>query len=357
MEMPAVKVNLIWVVMKYHGTHSGYHQLCRYFGVEKFHSTDDHWSSHRLILLRLGSRLIDAFLWRTSGMPFYRRRRFFAECHAIPKIMTRRREVFHFIYGENSYRYSGLVPRLRGSRIICTYHVPPDEFQRRVGLTNHVRRLDAIVVVASNQIEFFAQFIPRERIFLVPHGIDTEFFQPYGRERNADDNKNCLFVGNHLRDFRALREVIQNVNLRRPQTEFVIVTWEQNFAYFEGVRNVVLASNLSDEDLLRYYQSSSLFLQPLENSTANNSVLESLACGLPVVVTDVGGIRDYVDETCAILVPPKNPELMAEEVISLLEDESRLQKMSDSSRKRALEFSWPKIAEKMEKVYEKVLNQ
>lgn len=352
-----MRINFISFVMKYHGTHSGYHQLCKYFGVERFHSTDNHWASHRLILLRLGSRIINAFLWRTSGMPLYRRHRFFAECNAMRKIMMKRREIFHFIYGENSYRYAGLVPKLRDSKIICTYHMLPEEFHSFVRHTKHIRRLDAVVVVGSNQIEFFAPYIPRERIFLVPHGIDIEFFRPSRRDPKMENGQTCLFVGNHKRDFLVLREVIQIVNSRRPQAEFVIVTLDKNFLYFEGLRNMVLASNLSDEELLRYYQSSSLLLQPMENCTANNSVLEGLACGLPVIATDVGGIRDYVDDTCAVLVPPKNPELMAEEVISLLEEKSRLKNMSDHSREKAIEFSWPKIAEKMEKVYEKVLSQ
>ena len=51
--------------------------------------------------------------------------------------------------------------------------------------------------------------------------------------------------------------------------------------------------NVSDEKLRDFYQKSYLLLMPMESCSANNSLVEALACGLPVVTTAIGGIEDY----------------------------------------------------------------
>ena len=80
-----------------------------------------------------------------------------------------------------------------------------------------------------------------------------------------------------------------------------------------------------------------------------------MACGLPAVVSDVGGIRDYVDESCAILVPPQDASKMAERILGILEERKKLDRLGQESRRRALSFSWPLIAKQVNQVYESIL--
>jgi glycosyltransferase involved in cell wall biosynthesis len=62
-------------------------------------------------------------------------------------------------------------------------------------------------------------------------------------------------------------------------------------------------ADLRDEDLREVYRRADLLVLPLLDSTANNGLLEGLACGLPAIVTDVGGVREYTRDTFADLVP------------------------------------------------------
>lgn len=345
-----MRVTFVSFHMPQHARHSGYSQLLRWINGKKIDSKDSQILL-RFIPVRFKKRLV-----AHSGLAWFNLDRLATECYVILNMLIKQRRIFHFIYGENSYRYSAWFAKIRGHKIICTYHLPPSVFPDIVGYTEQIRKLDAIVAVAHNQIDFFTQFIPREKIFFIPHGVDTAFFRPPLPSSKRKDNI-CLFVGHWLRDFKILKEVIRIVHSKNSSVQFVVITPQKDFKYFQEEKEAILKARLDEEELLHYYQTATLFLQPMEGCTANNSVLESLACGLPMVVTDVGGIRDYVDESCAVLIPPNNPEKMVEELLKLLEDKPRLQQMSEDSRKKALEFSWPKIAEKMKRVYEEVIEK
>jgi glycosyltransferase involved in cell wall biosynthesis len=85
-------------------------------------------------------------------------------------------------------------------------------------------------------------------------------------------------------------------------------------------------------------------VMPLKDSTANNALLESMACGLPSVITDIGATRDYVDNNCCALVSPYDSRGMVETVIDLLDSPKELEMMSNCCREN-LKFSWDKVTE------------
>ncbi len=341
-----MKINFVSFHMALHAEHSGYSQIVRYLNGGKFDLKDSK-SFSRFVPSHIKNKLVVY-----SASSWFNEDRLATELSVILNMFTERRQIYHFIYGENSYHYSGWFSRLRGHKIICTYHLPPSIFPNEVKSIEHIRRLDAILVVANNQIDFFAQFIPRKRIFFIPHGIDTNYFQPkvsFLRKRD----KICLFVGNYLRDFKTLAEVIRIVQLKDNSVKFVIITQPEHFEHLKDMK-VTLRTNLTDAELLLYYQKATIYLQPMRDCTANNSILEALSCGLPVIATDIGGIRDYVDESCAILTPPGNAHAMAYEILRLIDDKQTLVEMGENARQKALQFDWCKIAMKARQVYEKI---
>lgn len=360
-ESAPVRVNPVWFSWQLHARHSGYHQIVRYLAPAEAGAAPRLSPPARLLRAIMKGwpqrRWLAPFILETiSGTPLYSADSLAAEADAAWPIAFRRRQVFHFIYGDHSYRYAGCTPRLKGSRLVATYHLPPalldsHAFARRRG---HLHRLDAVIAVASNQADYFARLIPRERVFVVPHGIDTDFFRPRGAAGPGDPDL-CLFVGDHLRDFATLQAVIRILNARRPRTRFVLVTPARNSALVSGASNVVIENGLSDEDLRLRYQTAALHLQPMKDCTANNSILEGMACGLPTLATDIGGVRDYLDQTCSVLVPPGDPDRMAGEAMALLEDPARLRVLSEGSRASALKLEWSLIAARLRQVYDAVL--
>ena len=334
--------------MQFHAKHSGYTQLMKYIQSHNIYQEElTSW------IVQLPLRLRHKILTH-SGLQWYEKDSLATEAAVVIKMLLNDNKIFHFLYGENLYRYSGHFSRIRKHKILCTYHLPPKFFHASVHYTKHLRDLNGIIVVARNQIEFFSQFIPEERIFLVPHGIDTGFFHPPS-DFSVRSQDTCLFVGHWLRDFETLRKVITIVHKKKPSVRFVIVTKRSNFNEFqERQSNVFLETEISDERLKTYYQDATMLLQPFYDCTANNAVLEGLSCGCPIIASDTGGIRDYVDDSCALLVPPLDPESMSEAVFKLLEDRALAQDMSENCRQKALLFSWPQIARTMKDVYQRV---
>ena len=104
------------------------------------------------------------------------------------------------------------------------------------------------------------------------------------------------------------------------------------------------------------YQQSDLLLQPMRGATANNAILEGIACGLPVVSSDLDSIKAYVSGTEAILIPENKPELFADALLNLYQNSDMRKEMAANARRRASELSWQNIAIEYEKMYLELLS-
>lgn len=261
----------------------------------------------------------------------------------------RKNELYHFLNGDTDCRYIPLLNGFRGHKVIATYHQPPDELCK--GVSGPVlQRLTAALAVASNQVDYLTRFVGSNRVFVIPHGVDTDYFQP--GEGSKIDSKLVLSVGTHLRDFDTLALAAATVERKESDIHFAVVTHPERGHVFVGLPHVRVYSHISDDDLLRLYQQADLAVFPLQDCTANNAVLEAMACGLPIVVTDVGGIRDYVDETCAMLTPRKDAQAIAEAIMQLCSDSALRQQLGKQSREKALQFDFRKVVERLAEVYE-----
>lgn len=335
---------------KHHSNHSGYDQIAYRIGIEvKTINTERRRS--RIIPFRISN-----VLCRRSGLPWYGSNQFYKEVSAAVDMLKSHASVYHFLYGEQMYRYLGMMPRLHGHRVMATMHLPASRFIQAVPDPSHISHLDAVIVVGRNQIPIFEPLLGRDRVFWVPLGIDTEYFSP-PRERFANYPPLCLFVGVHLRDFDTLCRTIRLVNKEDNRIQFVIVTFESEFHRFEGLENIVLRCGVPEPELRSLYQRADMMVQPMSDCTANTSTLEALACGLPVIASDIGGVRDYLDEACSVLVPPFNPEAMSEEILDLIGNRAKRHRLSERARHRAQAFRWERVIDDLEKVYAVVLRK
>lgn len=336
-----------FVVFRYghHSPHSGYSRLAEY-GLKEYQAQSlviDKPLSRRLIRERLLRRL-------AKGTPGYDRAALAGELKVAGQLLWEKGCIYHFLYGETTYHYAGLLNNVRQNRLVATFHQPIAGIRRAVHIDWHIRQLSAVVCVGRSQAEFFAELLDPSRIFFVPLGVDTEYFSPPSAATTRDPDL-CLFVGENYRDFPTLRGVIELVAYWRPQTRFVAVTSQSGAAQIGCHPNLTVCSGVPEAEFRALYRSAALMLMPLHEATANNAILESMACGLPLVVTETGSIRDYVSPEAALLTPARNARRMAEAVMDLLNDPRAQQQKSTHARTQALHFAWPTVVKQLQKVY------
>ena len=119
--------------------------------------------------------------------------------------------------------------------------------------------------------------------------------------------------------------------------------------------NFRLTGFVKDEDLPFYYNAADFFVLPSKSGEGLPLVaLEAMACGLPVIATNVGGISEILMEDYGKLVPSNQPELLAKAILEF-------SNIDFSSRKLELravmeeKFSWDKNVETLIGIYEELI--
>ena len=236
--------------------------------------------------------------------------------------------------------------------LVATLHHPPTEWREADLL--QLSKLAMGIVLCRRDAEFFKRYV--RQVHLILHGVDTEFFRPASRP--IPSLRNLLFVGNWLRDFQALVEAFSLLSYGQKDLCLDIVVeekWRHETALvrLDGHPAVRWHHAASDEELRRMYQQAFLLLLPLRESSANNTIVEALACGLPIVANDVGGICDYGGDTVFELTAEARPEALATLVESYLRDPKRRDEVGRRCRAFAEEhLPWQSIWEQHRSVYD-----
>jgi phosphatidylinositol alpha-mannosyltransferase len=105
-----------------------------------------------------------------------------------------------------------------------------------------------------------------------------------------------------------------------------------------------------------HYARADLYLCPTTKASFGITLLEAMACGTPMVVSDITGFRELIgDGEEAVLVPKQRAPAWADAILEVLGDRARLEAMSAAGRRKAEAYAWPRIAEQVMSVYQRVL--
>ena len=219
-----------------------------------------------------------------------------------------------------------------------------------------------ITVARALKDELVGLGVPAERIKVLRNGVDLQIFRPVDRDtarrRHGFTRTTLLSVGNlvplkgHDLAIRALRLL--------PEMDFVIIgdgperAALGTLARESGVGDRVrFAGALAQEDLRQYYGAADALVQASSREGWANVLLESMACGTPVVASNVGGTPEVVaSPEAGVLMAARTPEAVAQAVQRLFAgDPDR-----GATRRYAERFSWAATTEGQLELFGRILS-
>ncbi len=307
-----------------------------------------------------------------------------------------RYDMIHSHYWMSGLAAEALSDQWRGTPIVHMFHTL-GEMKNRIARTEAeregayriqgekqvIRRADRIVaatVAEVTQLRFLYK-APQNKIVTIPPGVDVSHFYPIpGDEAKMyvglkPDDRMVLFVG-RIEPLKGVDTLIQAMSCLQladgHKVHLAIIGGNPSASSqdmsTEMVRLQKLCDDLCmgqtvvflgkrDQDKLPYYYSAAeLLVMPSHYESFGMVALEAMACGTPVIASEVGGLAYLVrDGETGFTVPDQEPELLSEKITWLLNDPALHRIMSERAVEYAQDYAWEKIAGQIVDVYRELL--
>lgn len=237
-------------------------------------------------------------------------------------------------------------------------------------LSRVIGRLNGRIAV-SETAKATAELYYPGRYDVIPNGVDVDRFHPLTPplpQWRTDGTVNILFVGRldprkGVQDLiAAMPEVLERTDGRarllvvgdsylRPQIEAQVHSAARRHVHFLG--------HVPSAELPRWYATGDVFCSPATGNESFGIVLaEAMAAGRAVACSDIPGYRCVVtpgqDAAC---FPPGDVRAIARTLAQLVDDPARRGRLAEAGRRRALDFAWPRVVDRIEAVYREAVGQ
>ena len=192
-------------------------------------------------------------------------------------------------------------------------------------------------------------------VLVIPNGVDLDRFRP-AEDSRPPGRVRLLYVG-RLREFKGVRILLSAFASMARRAEQAVelhlvgdgpdrATLERLSSRLGITERVRFHGWVAYARITDFYHRADCLVLPSFVEGMPNVVLEAMACGLPVVGTDVAGTRELIrDGEEGRLVPRRNAEALGAALLQLVSDTKLRRRMGRCARERALEFSWQKAGD------------
>jgi glycosyltransferase involved in cell wall biosynthesis len=227
-----------------------------------------------------------------------------------------------------------------------------------------VKKCDRMIAITNQIKELYAGIANEERICVIPFGVDTEVFKPGFSQRQRDELE-ILYSGSLYPlkgvDYliRAMADVVKSglkarltiVGDGQQKGELIMLAGKLAIS-----GSVVFEGFVPYSSMPQYYNRCDVFCFPTLGEPFGKAMVEAMACGKPVIASDVGGsteiVRNGID---GILVPPASPKAIAS-AIQQMKNEDKRRRMGQEARTVAVkDFSWDTVSSKYHRLYSELL--
>lgn len=253
----------------------------------------------------------------------------------------------------------------RGAPVVGTFHAystkaGPNNIANLLGARRKFNQLHARIAVSEAAAWTGRRWFGGE-YEVIPNGVDLDLaagdIAPHG------DRLEVLFVGRAeerkglpvlLRAFEALA---QHIPCHLTTVGVTSEEIEKHLADHSLLESITAHGRVAQADLWNAYREADVLVAPSLSGESFGMVLtEAFAAGTPVVASAIAGYSDVVtDGHDGVLVPPGDPQRLAEELQLLYHEPHRLAAMSEHALGSAKRYAWPRVASEVERVYERAL--
>lgn len=214
--------------------------------------------------------------------------------------------------------------------------------------------------------------ISQDKIEVIPNGVDIEKFKPISKiearkELNLPIDKKMILSVGHLVEKKgfhylidAIYEIKNNGNRNAPPLLVIVGKGDYRLKLENKIKElnldggVKLVGAQSHNELYKWYSAADLFVLASSSEGWPNVIFESLACGIPVVATNVDGVPEVLcSDEYGILVDKQDGKCLADTIITALHKTWDYKKLIGYAQ----ENTWDKCAEKIFKQFEEVVNK
>ena len=249
-------------------------------------------------------------------------------------------------------------------------------FERLNDLTvgKQILKLADKIIVVSNATKNYVLSLGAnsEKIVVLHNGVDIHKFRPMDGAKDeirkkldiSKDSKAALTVRRlvYKNGIDTLLKSAEETIKKDENIVFLIIgkgpdlsTMRERIQQQKLEKNIKLLGFVPDDELPTYYNAADFFILPSKSGEGLPLVsLEAMACGLPVIATDVGGIKEVIEEKYGIIVPPDDPDSMEKAILDFSQRNLSIIK-KDLRGLIELKHSWNKNVRKLEKIYEDLI--
>jgi glycosyltransferase involved in cell wall biosynthesis len=211
--------------------------------------------------------------------------------------------------------------------------------------------------------------IPADDVEVVPFGVDTELFQPAVKGKQDSNGRTIVFSNRNFLEVYNIDTLINAIPLVIEKNENIHFVIKGSGPLEEPLKELVSTLNMDEyvtfigwteyHDMPKYLHNCSIYVSTAISDGTPVSVLEAMACGKACIVTDVGGVGEWIEDgVSGCLVPPQQPQILAEKILELARDPAKRDLLGKEAYGVVTERGdWYNIMEWVRDDYEKLVRE
>ena len=287
-------------------------------------------------------------------------------------------DIIHLQGTDPWYSLLGAIVSRKYPTVITVHGFINEEYKFHVGMKRTINKFIAApiekfalssiqnIIVLCPQIKEMIEKFSTSKIFIVPIGIDVAYVQKFLKKRKYSQ-QTILYLGLLLERkgidtlidaIPLVKKRVKNIKLmiagKGPAEEKLIKKVKSN----DIENHVTFLGYVEEKQKFLYMNSTDVFILPSYWESFPAVILEAMACGAPVIASNVAGIPYAVsDGVNGFLFEPGNINQLSEKILKILLNKKLLKKMREDTKIQVKKFDWPNIAKETRNVYYTILKE